>query len=182
MIVAPIGIMVVSLCDLDHRRGDVDAISAVEVRRQGLRQAAGATAEVQRAASPDRQAASGCARQYRFDFRDAAAEELVAVPSAAAFVRIGEDGPVRVLPAEAFPVTPERTKSHRLRQNVGDGTTRSTVPTAGVVNQTSINMTTTEIAERVAADRRHLLHPLHHPSAVASPKIWVEGKGPFIRD
>ena len=43
-------------------------------------------------------------------------------------------------------------------------------------------MTTADIAERVAADRRHLLHPLHHPSSVASPKIWVEGHGPFIRD
>ena len=31
-------------------------------------------------------------------------------------------------------------------------------------------------------DRRHLLHPLHHPSAVAATKIWVEGRGALIRD
>ena len=46
----------------------------------------------------------------------------------------------------------------------------------------SRNMTTAEIAERVAADRRHLLHPLHHPTSVASPKIWVEGHGAIIKD
>jgi adenosylmethionine-8-amino-7-oxononanoate aminotransferase len=38
------------------------------------------------------------------------------------------------------------------------------------------------ITERLAADRAHLLHPLHHPSSVASPRIWVSGRGAIITD
>jgi adenosylmethionine-8-amino-7-oxononanoate aminotransferase len=33
-----------------------------------------------------------------------------------------------------------------------------------------------------AIDQAHLLHPLHHPSAHASSRIWVSGRGPMIRD
>ena len=29
---------------------------------------------------------------------------------------------------------------------------------------------------------QHLLAPLHHPTAVAAPKIWVEGRGAIIKD
>jgi adenosylmethionine-8-amino-7-oxononanoate aminotransferase len=36
--------------------------------------------------------------------------------------------------------------------------------------------------DRLAADARHLIHPLHHPSAAASARIWVEGSGALIRD
>jgi putrescine aminotransferase len=36
--------------------------------------------------------------------------------------------------------------------------------------------------DRLAADRAHLLHPLHHPTTTSSPKIWVEGDGAIIRD
>ena len=32
------------------------------------------------------------------------------------------------------------------------------------------------------ADRAHLLHPLHHPSAYASTRIWVSGDGALIKD
>ncbi|MGQ0732367.1 MAG: aminotransferase family protein [Acidobacteriota bacterium] len=35
---------------------------------------------------------------------------------------------------------------------------------------------------RTAADQAHLLHPLHHPSATASPRLWVEGRGALIKD
>ncbi len=38
------------------------------------------------------------------------------------------------------------------------------------------------IAERLDADRAHLLHPLHHPSVHASPTIWVKGCGAIITD
>ena len=40
----------------------------------------------------------------------------------------------------------------------------------------------TSINERIAADHAHLLHPLHHPTSVATPKIWVEGRGAIIKD
>ena len=32
------------------------------------------------------------------------------------------------------------------------------------------------------SDRAHLLHPLHHPSAYASTRIWVSGDGALIKD
>jgi adenosylmethionine-8-amino-7-oxononanoate aminotransferase len=32
------------------------------------------------------------------------------------------------------------------------------------------------------ADRAHLLHPLHHPSAHAATRVWVSGEGALIRD
>jgi len=38
------------------------------------------------------------------------------------------------------------------------------------------------INERIAADRAHLLHPLHHPNAVAQPLVWVKGSGAIITD
>jgi putrescine---pyruvate transaminase len=34
----------------------------------------------------------------------------------------------------------------------------------------------------LAADSAHLIHPLHHPSAAAVTRIWVEGNGAVIRD
>jgi adenosylmethionine-8-amino-7-oxononanoate aminotransferase len=34
----------------------------------------------------------------------------------------------------------------------------------------------------VAADIAHLIHPLHHPSANKSLRIWVEGRGATIKD
>jgi adenosylmethionine-8-amino-7-oxononanoate aminotransferase len=33
-----------------------------------------------------------------------------------------------------------------------------------------------------AADQAHLLHPLHHPTAHASPRTWVKGRGAIITD
>jgi len=38
------------------------------------------------------------------------------------------------------------------------------------------------INERLDADRAHLLHPLHHPSAHLHPKIWVRGSGSTVTD
>jgi putrescine aminotransferase len=40
----------------------------------------------------------------------------------------------------------------------------------------------TAINDLIAADGAHLIHPLHHPTAHAAPKIWVEGKGAVIKD
>ncbi|NTW01399.1 MAG: aspartate aminotransferase family protein [Oscillochloris sp.] len=40
---------------------------------------------------------------------------------------------------------------------------------------------TTEI-DHIHADFAHLIHPLYHPSAHQSPKIWVEGKGSVVKD
>lgn len=34
----------------------------------------------------------------------------------------------------------------------------------------------------VHADHEHLLHPLHHPTAHQSPKVWVEGRGAIVKD
>lgn len=34
----------------------------------------------------------------------------------------------------------------------------------------------------IAADHAHLLHPLHHPSAHQTPKVWVEGRGAVVKD
>lgn len=34
----------------------------------------------------------------------------------------------------------------------------------------------------VEVDRAHLLHPLHHPTAYASSRTWVEGRGAIIKD
>jgi putrescine aminotransferase len=39
-----------------------------------------------------------------------------------------------------------------------------------------------DITNRLAADNAHLMHPLHHPSAHASTRIWVEGRGAVIKD
>jgi len=34
----------------------------------------------------------------------------------------------------------------------------------------------------VHADHEHLLHPLYHPTAHQSPKVWVEGRGAIVKD
>jgi adenosylmethionine-8-amino-7-oxononanoate aminotransferase len=41
-------------------------------------------------------------------------------------------------------------------------------------------MTTARSA--LVTDRQHLLHPLHHPTTVRNPKLWVEGRGAVIKD
>src|SRR5512145_2540742 len=41
---------------------------------------------------------------------------------------------------------------------------------------------TQDIGERTRSDQAHLLHPLHHPSMHAAPKIWVSGQGAVVRD
>ena len=38
------------------------------------------------------------------------------------------------------------------------------------------------LAGALRADQAHLLHPLHHPTTTASPRIWVEGRGAIIKD
>lgn len=38
------------------------------------------------------------------------------------------------------------------------------------------------MSERLDADRAHLLHPLHHPSAHLHPKVWVKGSGAVVTD
>ncbi|MCZ6554017.1 MAG: aspartate aminotransferase family protein, partial [SAR324 cluster bacterium] len=39
-----------------------------------------------------------------------------------------------------------------------------------------------DLNSALAADRDHLIHPLHHPSAHKAPKIWVSGKGSILTD
>lgn len=34
----------------------------------------------------------------------------------------------------------------------------------------------------IERDRAHLMHPLHHPSAYATTRVWVSGKGALIKD
>jgi adenosylmethionine-8-amino-7-oxononanoate aminotransferase len=34
----------------------------------------------------------------------------------------------------------------------------------------------------IETDRRHLVHPQHHPSDHADPTVWVRGEGPFLVD
>lgn len=38
------------------------------------------------------------------------------------------------------------------------------------------------LAQIIASDQQHLIHPLHHPTAHRAPKIWVEGRGARIKD
>ncbi len=38
------------------------------------------------------------------------------------------------------------------------------------------------LAETIAADQQHLIHPLHHPNLHRAPKIWVRGRGSIIED
>ena len=40
----------------------------------------------------------------------------------------------------------------------------------------------TDSRSLLAADSAHLIHPLHHPSATATARVWVEGKGAVIKD
>jgi adenosylmethionine-8-amino-7-oxononanoate aminotransferase len=40
----------------------------------------------------------------------------------------------------------------------------------------------TTIAPGQGVDLAHVLHPLHHPTATASPTIWVKGRGAIITD
>jgi adenosylmethionine-8-amino-7-oxononanoate aminotransferase len=37
-------------------------------------------------------------------------------------------------------------------------------------------------ARLLSADRKHLVHSLHHPEDHAKPHIWVEGKGVMLTD
>ena len=43
-------------------------------------------------------------------------------------------------------------------------------------------MSTYGLQSAVAADRDHLIHPLHHPSGHTNPKIWVSGQGSMLTD
>ena len=38
------------------------------------------------------------------------------------------------------------------------------------------------LQQPLAIDQAHLIHPLHHPTTTASPRIWVEGRGALIKD
>ena len=37
-----------------------------------------------------------------------------------------------------------------------------------------------DLQATLAADRAHLIHPLHHPSAHQAPRVWVRGQGSLI--
>ncbi|MBI4278173.1 MAG: aspartate aminotransferase family protein [Armatimonadetes bacterium] len=42
-------------------------------------------------------------------------------------------------------------------------------------------MTSRNPADLLAEDRRHLIHPLHHPSDTQDPVVFVEGKGAILK-
>jgi adenosylmethionine-8-amino-7-oxononanoate aminotransferase len=39
-----------------------------------------------------------------------------------------------------------------------------------------------DAASALRADQQHLIHPLHHPSGHASPRVWVKGQGSILTD
>ena len=43
-------------------------------------------------------------------------------------------------------------------------------------------MSSHDLQSAVASDQKHLIHPLHHPSAHLTPKVWVKGEGSIITD
>ena len=43
-------------------------------------------------------------------------------------------------------------------------------------------MSTQDLQSALEIDQRHMIHPLHHPSAHAKAKIWVKGEGSVITD
>ena len=43
-------------------------------------------------------------------------------------------------------------------------------------------MSTRDLQSALQADQAHLIHPLHHPSATATAKVWVKGEGSTITD
>ena len=45
-----------------------------------------------------------------------------------------------------------------------------------------MSSSTTSPHDPVAADRAHLMHPLHHPTAYATARTWVSAQGAVVRD
>ena len=43
-------------------------------------------------------------------------------------------------------------------------------------------MSERDLQSAIAADKKHLIHPLQHPSAHEAPKIWVKGRGTVLTD
>ncbi|MBI4082039.1 MAG: aspartate aminotransferase family protein [Candidatus Lambdaproteobacteria bacterium] len=43
-------------------------------------------------------------------------------------------------------------------------------------------MATPTLQAALSADRQHVIHPLHHPSAHTAPRVWVKGKGAILTD
>ena len=43
-------------------------------------------------------------------------------------------------------------------------------------------MATWDVSTLLSEDRRHLLHPLYHPTDHAEPHVWIRGKGIFLTD
>ena len=43
-------------------------------------------------------------------------------------------------------------------------------------------MSERDLQSAIAADKSHLIHPLHHPTAHEAPRIWVKGRGSTLTD
>ena len=116
---ASIGKLVVLTRDAQHGLRDVDAVALREVRGHGLRQPAGAAAEIQRAASHRRRRAGLLrSREDGVDLQFAATEKLRHVPSAAALVGVREHGPEGIATAQSSPMSLERAKPHELYERI----------------------------------------------------------------
>jgi hypothetical protein len=97
---------------LDHRRGDVEPVGALEMRREGTRQPTEPAPEVERGAAPDRPTVALRVREHPGDLLDAGGEEPVDVPTPVASVSLSEDGPEGVDPAPVFPCSAVPVASH----------------------------------------------------------------------
>jgi hypothetical protein len=90
--------------ELDHRGGDVDAVHAVEVLRERLREPPRPAAEVERPAAAGVHAELLERPQVRGDALGAGAQELVHAPTALLPGPLGEHRPEGVAPAQRVPV------------------------------------------------------------------------------
>ena len=109
---AAIGMAIVAGGGSQHRARDVNAVAALEVAGQRLRDPSDAAAEVERTAARHLEVQRRRPVQRRRNLFGAVPEELFGIPAAAALGGIGEDGPERIAPAESIPVAPERGEPH----------------------------------------------------------------------
>lgn len=111
---AAIGEAVVAAREVDHRRGDIDAGDGIEMGGEGLREAAGATAEIERALAR-RQGVEGCEVFHDAgDFPNAGGEKLGHIPAVVFLAGRGEDGPKGIALAEDGPLPLKGPEAHIL--------------------------------------------------------------------
>jgi hypothetical protein len=87
----------------DHARRDVDTDHALEVRGQRARQTSDAAPEVERDLALPRPALRSERAELRLDLDASGREEFFRLPAAAAFVRLRQHGPQRIVATERLP-------------------------------------------------------------------------------